>query len=98
MSHSIGRLYLLTTITIHIGHGVECDTLVDKFSRCNCPNFQKMLFTNIGRKGKYIPYKHQYYVFLIVLQANPIMDVCIHNTTLNDDEVAKLLDNDPFVE
>lgn len=59
------------------------------FGGCSSPTW--------GRKGKYIPCNHQYYVFLIVLQANPIVDICIHNATRSDYKVAELLNNDPFV-
>ena len=77
---------------------MEWSVTMDKFPRCNCVAFQKMFYTNIGKKGNYIPCKHQYYVLLIVLQANPIIDECVHNTTWSNYEVAKLLNNDPFVE
>lgn len=52
---------------------------------------------SIGKKSKYIPSRHQYYLFLVVSQANPIVDVCIYNAIKINYNVAKLLDNDLFV-
>ena len=74
---------------------MECDS--GQVSKIQLPYFWKMLYANIGKKRKYIPRKYEYFVFLIVLQANPIIDISIHNATWNDYKVAKLFNNDTFV-
>jgi len=61
------------------------------FPSCNYFDFVKMSMVAFGKRGKWVPCKHLYYIFYHVVHYNPKLDMCIHQPTLSFDKVSCLL-------
>ncbi len=64
---------------------------IGDFPNCKYFDFVKMFMIALGKRGRWVYYKHLYYIFFHVMHCNPKLDVCIHKPTLSFDEVSSML-------
>lgn len=65
------------------------DITVFNFPNCTCPDF-----SSLGKRGKFIPCKHLYFIFLRRMVCDPKRDFFIHQATMSFNEVNTLLQRD----
>ena len=93
-SPGIGRVYsLATSNSILMGRVYE--VTVGLYPACNCPDFLAMESQSLGKRGKWIPCKHLYWVLGQRMFSDPKRDLFIHQPTFSFSEVEGLLQRDP---
>jgi hypothetical protein len=64
---------------------------IGNFPSCNYFDFVKTFMATLGKRGKWVPCKHLYYIFCRGMHYNPKLDMCIHQPILSFDKVSCLL-------
>ena len=66
--------------------------IIGDIPHCKCPDFTKMFSHALGKKGKWVYYKHLYYVFRFLCKVDYESDKFIHAPTYTYNEVIQLFE------
>jgi len=65
--------------------------MILSFLEYNCPNFKEMKLISLGKRGSWANCKHLYYIFTVICNVQPIVDIFIHATSFSFNEVKQVL-------
>lgn len=65
---------------------------ISLFPECSCPYFKEMLAKSLGKRGQWSHCKHLYYIFNVICNMDPEVDVFIHAPSFSFDEVKRVIE------
>jgi hypothetical protein len=88
--HSISGFGVLINIVSKVD--IIYRVTIGDMPHCTCPDFTKMSFQSLEKKGKWVYCKHLYYVFRVLCKVDYDSDKCIHAPTYFYNKVMQLLE------